>query len=170
MTYEIVYSDRRTVSIVVKKDGTIVVRAPRGMTKKEIDTIVHEHEKWIEKSKQRQADRTDRFSDLSDADIVFLKKQAKKILPPMVAKYSQIMGLTYGRITITSAATRFGSCSSEGNLAFSWRLMCYPPKTWEYVVVHELAHRVHMNHSQQFYRLIESVLPDYRARKKLLKM
>ena len=79
------------------------------------------------------------------------------------------MNLQYGRITITSAKTRFGSCSSEGNIAFSYRLMLYPEAAIDYVVVHELAHRREMNHSAAFYKIIASVLPDYKYRNALLK-
>lgn len=169
MTYEIVYSERRTVSLVVKPDGTLVVRAPRRMKKKEIERIVSDHERWVEKTRTRQAERIDRFATLTDEDIAALKKRAKQVLPVLTTKYSEIMGITYGRITITSAKTRFGSCSSQGNISYSWRLLCYPPEAWEYVVVHELSHRVYMNHSPAFYALIERVLPDYKARRKLLK-
>ena len=80
------------------------------------------------------------------------------------------MNLKYGRITITSAKTRFGSCSSKGNISFSYRLMLYPRELVDYVIVHELAHLSEMNHSDRFYRIIESVLPDYRERVKRLKL
>ena len=96
-------------------------------------------------------------------------KSAKNVLPDKVAYYAEIMGLKYGRITITSAKHRFGSCSSKGNLSFSYRLMMYPEAAIDYVVVHELAHIVEMNHSKAFYAVIEKVLPDYKERIKLLK-
>ena len=79
------------------------------------------------------------------------------------------MGLKYGRITITSAKGRFGSCSSEGNISFSCRLMTYPEAARDYVVVHELAHLVEMNHSKRFYSIIEKYMPDYKIRKRMLK-
>jgi predicted metal-dependent hydrolase len=79
------------------------------------------------------------------------------------------MGLKYGRITITSAKKRFGSCSTAGNISYSYRLMLYPEEAREYVVVHELAHLVQMNHSKEFYNIIAKVLPDYKYRKKMLK-
>jgi len=79
------------------------------------------------------------------------------------------MNLKYGRITITSAKTRFGSCSSKGNISYSYKLMLYPEAAREYVVVHELAHLVEMNHSKRFYSLVERYLPDYKERRKLLK-
>jgi len=80
------------------------------------------------------------------------------------------MSLKHGRITITSAKTRFGSCSSKGNISYSYRLMLYPEAAREYVVVHELAHLLEMNHSKRFYAIIEKYLPDYKERKKLLKL
>ena len=72
-------------------------------------------------------------------------------------------------MTITGAKTRFGSCSSKGNISFSYRLMMYPEPAREYVVVHELAHLVEMNHSKRFYAIVERYLPDYKERKKQLK-
>ena len=79
------------------------------------------------------------------------------------------MGIKYGRITIASAKTRFGSCSSKGNISYSYRLMMYPEEAIDYVVVHELAHRIEMNHSPRFYAIVERILPDYKKRRKLLK-
>ena len=79
------------------------------------------------------------------------------------------MGLKYSRIKITSAVKRFGSCSSSGNICYSYRLMLYPEEAREYVVVHELAHLEEMNHSKKFYEIISKVLPDYKYRRRLLK-
>ena len=83
--------------------------------------------------------------------------------------YSALMGVDFGRISIMSAKTRFGSCSSKGNIAFSYRLMLYPEAAVDYVVVHELAHRKEMNHSKAFYKIVEDILPDYKERRKLLR-
>ena len=107
---------------------------------------------------------------LNEENIAELRKLAKKILKVKVAYYAEIMGLKYGRITITGAKTRFGSCSSKGNIAFSYRLMLYPEEAIDYVVVHELAHLLEMNHSPAFYKIVESVMPDYKERRKLLKL
>ena len=96
--------------------------------------------------------------------------EAKIALTAKTAYYAKIMGLSYGRITITSAKTRFGSCSSKGNISFSYLLMLYPDEAIDYVVVHELAHLVEMNHSSAFYKIVENILPDYKNRQKLLKL
>jgi predicted metal-dependent hydrolase len=80
-----------------------------------------------------------------------------------------IPDVKYSKVSITGAKTRFGSCSSSGNLCFSYRLMLYPNEAIEYVVLHELCHRVYMNHSKDFYDLIKRYMPDYKEREKLLK-
>ena len=79
------------------------------------------------------------------------------------------MGLVPAGIKITSARTRFGSCSGKNSICFSWRLMLYPPEAIDYVIVHELAHIRHHDHSPAFYALIEQHLPDWKVRMKLLK-
>ena len=98
-----------------------------------------------------------------------IKKEAKLYFKTVTNEYSRIMNLSYGRITITSAKTRFGSCSSQGNISFSYRLMLYPIEAREYVVVHELAHLLEMNHSKRFYAIVERYMPDYKERRKKLK-
>ena len=84
------------------------------------------------------------------------------------AYYSEQMGLYPTQVRITGARTRFGSCSSQGHICFSWRLMQYPPEAIDYVVVHELAHLRYMNHGAEFYALIARYLPDWKARRALL--
>ena len=168
MEYRIEYSVRRTISLCIKDEG-LVIKAPYGTPKSRIEEIVIKHKSWIEKHWMRHEEKKAKYDGLTDAQIRELKKAAKKILTAKTDYYAQIMNLKYGRITITSAKTRFGSCSSKGNIAFSYRLMLYPEAAIDYVVVHELAHLREMNHSPAFYRVIASVLPDYKERKKLLK-
>lgn len=168
MDYEIKYSARKTIALSIK-EGKLIVKAPFGTPKKVIKDVINSHASWIEKHLKKQMEKNAKFSSLTEADIVRLKKKAKQFIPPKVEYYSKIMSLKYGRITITSAKTRFGSCSSKGNLSFSYRLMLYPEEAIDYVVVHELAHLKEMNHSPRFYKIVESVMPDYKKRKALLK-
>lgn len=168
MEYEIKYSKRRTVALSVK-DGKITVKAPFFTPKYRIDSFVYSHRDWIAKSIEKQRIKNQRFEGLTEEQIKELKKCAKIILKYKTSYFANIMGLNYGRVTITSAKTRFGSCSGKGNISYSYRLMLYPEEAIDYVVVHELAHLVHMNHSPEFYKTIASVLPDYKERKKLLK-
>ncbi len=168
MDYQIVYSGRKTISLCIK-DGGLIVRAPYGTKRQRIEELVVSHKDWINKHINKQVEKTRKYGDLSEEKIAMLRKAAKQILPGKVAYYAKIMGLKYGRITITGAKTRFGSCSSKGNIAFSYRLMMYPDAAIDYVVVHELAHLVEMNHSPKFYKVVAKVLPDYKARIKMLK-
>ena len=168
MEYKVIYSNRRTISLSIK-DEKLIVRAPYGTLKSRIDSVVLEHSAWIMKHINKQKQRNETLGELTEDRIKALRRAAKEILPIKVEYYSRIMGLKYGRIAITSAKTRFGSCSSKGNLSFSYLLMLYPDSAIDYVVVHELAHLKEMNHSPRFYKIIEEVLPDYKERKKLLK-
>ncbi|WP_167956433.1 M48 family metallopeptidase [Anaerosporobacter faecicola] len=97
------------------------------------------------------------------------KKNAKSIIPFRVEQVAKVMQLTYGRITIRSQKSRWGSCSSEGNLNFNWHLIMMPPAILDYVIIHELAHRVEMNHSKQFWAIVEQACPDYKQRRLWLK-
>ena len=168
MDYEIKYSGRKTLSLSVK-DGRLIVRAPYGTKRDRIEYAVESHDDWIRKHIEKQRLRAEKYDGLTEKKITELRNAAKMLLPDRVDYFANIMGLKYGRITITGAKTRFGSCSSKGNLAFSYRLMLYPAEAIDYVIVHELAHLIELNHSKRFYKIVESVFPDYQERKKLLK-
>ena len=168
MEYRVVFSKRKTISIGVK-DGRVTVKAPYGTSDARIDSVVNSHLDWIVKHLRRQEEISKRQGPLTEERIAELKKRAKELLPRKVEYFANIMGLKYGRINITSAKTRFGSCSSKGNISFSYRLMLYPEEAIDYVVVHELAHLIEMNHSPAFYKVVASVLPDYKERIRLLK-
>lgn len=103
-----------------------------------------------------------------DMEAARLKALARKYIPQRVEYFAGIMGLTPTRITISSTKKRYGSCSGKKALCFSYRLMQYPKEAIDLVVVHELSHIRHKNHGPDFYACIASVLPDYKARKKLL--
>lgn len=168
MEYTIIYSNRKTLSLTVK-DASVIVRSPYGLGRSVIESFVKSHEKWIYEKLEIQRKRKEKFSEISPTDVARLKVEAKKYFEEKTRAYSDIMGLKYGRIKITSAKTRFGSCNSNGTVCFSYRLMLYPEAAREYVIVHELSHLVYMNHSRDFYKLVEQYMPDYKERKRLLK-
>ena len=165
MEYNIIYSKRKTVSVKVTDDGMICVRAPKVVTKKQIDEIVLRHSDWIKKARERVLAKASLYSQNS-----FSKEQVLASVMPYVEKYSRLMGVTPKEIKITSAKKRFGSCSSDGTVCFSKYLCLYPERAIEYVVVHELAHLVHLNHSKSFHALVAKYLPDCPERKKLLRI
>lgn len=168
MEYNLIRSRRRTLALEIK-DLRIIVRAPLNMPQCDIDRFVSSHTDWIASHMARQSLRHANHPEPDDEETAVCIKRAKAYLPQRVQYYSDIMGLQPAGITITGARTRFGSCSSKRRLSFSWRLMQYPDAAIDYVVVHELAHLRYMNHSREFYELIEKYMPDYKQRKKLLK-
>lgn len=167
--YTLLCSARRTIALSIGRDGSLIVRAPYGTTERQIAPLLDRYAGWIETHRARRAAIAERETRLSDDDIRRLKKEARIRLTEKTAYYAAVMGLSYGKITITSAKSRFGSCSSAGNISYSYRLMLYPEKAQDYVVVHELAHLVEMNHSGAFYAVVARILPDYKERRALLK-
>ena len=172
MEIEIRRSRRKTIALEVTADARVIVRAPMRMKEKEIVRFVQEKSAWIEKSlelvRQRKAER-EAQEKLSAEDIRRLADQALEVLPGRVAYYAPQVGVTYGKITIRNQKSRWGSCSAKGNLNFNCLLMLTPPEIQDYVVVHELCHRRQMNHSEQFWREVERILPDYGERRRWLK-
>ena len=169
MEYELKYAKRKTVGLKVR-DGKLIVSAPIGTSVGLIDDIVSRHIKWIEQRLESNRASEALEKTLTEEQIIALKRAAHVYFTERAAHFAAIMGAEYKSVKISSAKARFGSCSSEGNISFSYRLMLYPEAAREYVVVHELAHTRQMNHSAAFYKIIESVMPDYRERKKLLKI
>lgn len=167
--YTLIRARRRTMSLQLDRDGRAVVRAPYGVKKEFIDRFVAEHEVWLARAREKQQNRRLAHPEPTDEERKALLAQAREYLPMRVDYWSGIMGLTPTGLKITSARTRFGSCSGKNSLCFSWRLMQYPPEAIDYVVVHELAHIRHHDHSPAFYALIERYMPDWRERMKLLK-
>ncbi len=167
--YRIVRSKRKSLAIEVTRDLDVIVRAPFFVSDLQIEKFVSAHKEWLEKAMERVKERRDNYTPLSDEQIAALKKAAKDYIPAKVMEYSAIMGLKPSGIKITSARTRFGSCSGKNSLCFSYLLMQKPLEAVDYVIVHELAHIKHKNHGKSFYALIEKYMPDYRDRNKLLK-
>ena len=167
--YTLIRAKRRTMSLQLDRDGNAVVRAPYGVKKEFIDRFVAAPGDWLARARAKQQSRRAAHPEPTEAEREALIAQAKEYLPALVAYWSAVMGLTPTGIRITSARTRFGSCSGKNSICFSWRLMLYPPEAIDYVVVHELAHIRHHDHSPAFYALVERYMSDWRDRMKLLK-
>ena len=154
--WELIRSSRRTLALEITRDGRVVVRAPMGASRAQVEEFVSRHGAWIDKHLAIQQKRR-------------VAHRAREQLPEKAARYGALMGLTPAGITITGAEHRFGSCSGKNRICFSWRLMGYPEEAIDYVVVHELAHIRHKDHSKAFYSLVEQYLPDWRERRALLR-
>jgi hypothetical protein len=97
------------------------------------------------------------------------RQKAREIISSSVQYWSSQMGVRYGRIAIREQRTRWGSCSQKGNLNFNWRLVLAPPEVRDYVVIHELCHLSHLNHSREFWARVEKFCPDYREQRRWLR-
>ena len=169
--FNIIYSPRKTLSLEIKPDG-FTIRAPKGIPRREINNFVKSKQSWIKKqlSKiQARQEALEQFPVFTMDEIRGLADKALVVIPERVKKYAPIVGVDYGRITIRNQRSRWGSCSSKGNLNYNCLLMLFPDEVVDYVVVHELCHRKHMNHSAAFYAEVERVFPEYRKCQKWLK-
>ena len=173
---EVVYSRRRTLGLEVRADGRVILRAPKGLSNQAVMDFVKERQAWIvqkwfetERIRRQKAERPPRDYEQNPALEVQYRKEARRRITERAAYFAEKMGVDYGRIAIKAAKTRWGSCSAKGNLNFHWKLILMPPAILDYVVVHELAHRIEMNHSPRFWTQVERILPDYRERRRWLK-
>ena len=160
----IIRSNRKTLSIQLKP-GEIIARAPLCMKDKEIYSFIESKKSWIEKNLAKIEEREKAISEeqpFTQEEIIAFVEKAKIIIPERVKYYAPKIGVTYNRITIRCQRTRWGSCSSKGNLNFNCLLALFPIEVIDSVVVHELCHRKHMNHSPQFYAEMEKVFPEYK--------
>ena len=165
--YELIRSDRRTLALEVR-GNRLLVRAPMRTSRREIDAFVASHEAWIGKHLARTS-ALPAAEPLTDEELRALADEAARVLPERAAYYASLLGVRYGRITIRCQRTKWGSCSSRGNLNFNCLLMLAPPAVADSVVVHELCHLREMNHSDRFYREIARVMPDYEERQRWLR-
>ena len=167
----ILRTKRKTLSIELKDDG-LLVRAPKRMSTREIQAFILSKKDWIEKHQKIIEERREilnQYPPYIEEELKDLAKKAKEIIPAKVKYYAEIVGVSYGRITIRCQKTRWGSCSSKGNLNFNCLLMELPDEIIDSVVIHELCHRKHMNHSKTFYDEVEKIFPEYKRCCKWLK-
>ena len=206
-------SKRKTLSLTIERDGTLLVRAPLRAPESFIREFVAEHETWIRRKQAQvraayppfqpkeyvegeefwylgeayklQIGETTRPSlalngrfqlsrnALPQAGPVFerwYREQARRVLSERVERYAGMHGFTVKQVKITSARTRWGSCSSKGTLNFAWRLVMAPLPVIDYVVVHELVHLRVRNHSKKFWAQVGALMPGYKARIQWLKV
>ncbi len=169
---EIIRSKRKTLSLCVSSDCRIIARAPLKMPEYLICEFIISKSDWIKKHLALNAEKNKQLEDeemFSADEVSRMAEKALKIIPERVKYYSELIGVTYGRITIRNQKTRWGSCSAKGNLNFNCLLVKTPPEVLDAVVVHELCHRKHMDHSKQFYEEIYKVFPEYKKWDRWLK-
>lgn len=184
ITYEIIRSHRKTCAIVLNGNASLTVRLPLHGKDSDAVRLLREKQFWIgsklselQKRKQEQQNAQASGTQLTPEQALALENRyraaAKTYIPQRVAYYAEnyrhLIRHGYSSIAIRDQKTRWGSCSSRGTLSFNWRLMLAPPGILDYVVVHELCHLEQMNHSKDFWKCVETILPDYKERRKWLK-
>ena len=172
ITYVIQKSRRRSISVSLMTDNRVLVKAPYGTTERMVQEFLLSKKGWITKhleKQNREEEKAESLGLLSADEIKQIKKQARRVIPQRVEYWANKIGVTYGRIAIRLQSSRWGSCSADGNLNFNCLLVLMPPEIMDSVVVHELCHRRHMNHSKEFYAEIARVFPDYKRCNKWLK-
>lgn len=167
--YRLIRSQRKTVALTIKEDGSLEVRAPIRLSKKWIDSFVAQKEGWIRKRTAEMAARPVR-RQLSPQEEEGLRQKALERLLRRTWELAERTGLTPAGVRVTGAKTRWGSCSGKNRICLSWRLMDMPTEVIDYVIIHELCHTVHHDHSKKFWALVASFLPNYRTLRNRLKI
>ena len=160
---ELVRSRRKTLSLQIKRDGRVVVRAPLRMPLADIRSFVESRSDWVEKhlAQMEECRRQNRWEPFSADEIARLTQEARRVIPQRVAYYAPLVGVSYGRVGIRHQKTLWGSCNARGNLSFNCVLMLAPPEVLDSVVVHELCHRKYLDHSSRFWAEVLRVYPNY---------
>ena len=180
MRFEVIRSDRRTISIEVRPDCRVFVRAPRHMSDREIRRFAAQKWPWVEQHIEQQKKRMGLDPDsplpsvpdvrpLTEEEHKMLKNEAHKYFPARCTYWSFIMGLNFGSVSIRTQKSRWGSCSAKKNLNFNCLLMLAPEEVRDYVIIHELSHLVHMDHSRDFWALVARYCPKYKEHRRWLK-
>ena len=165
---EIIRSRRRTLSLELRRDGRAVLRAPLWVSEREIRRFLAKSEPWLAARRQKLADHPAQ-EPLSERELKALKSRGKAVFAEKAAYFAPLVGVGYGRVSVRSQRTKWGSCSSRGDLSFNCLLLLAPEEVLDYVVVHELCHRLEMNHSPRFWQQVARVLPDCAQRRRWLR-
>ncbi|MCI7323009.1 MAG: M48 family metallopeptidase [Lachnospiraceae bacterium] len=176
LSAELVRSARKTMSLQVFGDGSVVIRAPKCVKDREALEFMEKHRAWIltkrHQLEQRAEQRKEQQEQYGIPPYDSLGQAEKDMICQhfidRLEHYAPLMGVDYGQVHIRNQKGRWGSCSSKGNLNFNYRLHYLPQELMDYVIVHELAHRVYMNHSSKFWGLVQAYMPEYKEYQKRL--
>ena len=175
ISVEVIRSQRKTMAIQVHADGRVTFRIPKQLPEVEVRNQLEAHRGWIltklremehrreerENTKERQGGSTYRLPDWKTLPAAE-KRRIQEGFQQRTTYYAGRMGVTFGNITVRNQKTRWGSCSGKGNLNFNYKLYYLPCELMDYVIIHELAHRIHMNHSAEFWQVVETFCPEWR--------
>ena len=163
---KIIRKRRKSISFSFSEDGELIVSAPIFLNNQKILEILSQNRDRIEKMKARKEAFFRQINSISEEKLI---EKAKEKIENRLPFWEEKLGLFPKSVKITSAKGRYGSCSEKGSICFSKYLFLRSDKEIDYVFVHELAHLKEMNHSGNFYKIIEAVMPDYKIHKASLK-
>ena len=159
--YEIKYSKIKNIYIQIK-NGKVIIKAPKWISKKEIEKIIEQKEDWIQKTLERENKKQEKKPQ-------YTKEEFKKIIEKNANELIQETGLKPNKITIKQIKYAWGSCSNKKNITLNLELIKYSHLAIRYVILHELCHLKYMNHSKNFWDLVEKYMPNYKQIKKEFK-
>ncbi len=162
ISYEIIRSKIKNLYIYVK-EGKVTVKAPTKMKDKLIQEFVNKKAKWIYNSLKKENDKKEEH--IEEEDIQKLKIIVKKY----IEKYTKLLKETPNKVRIKDIKYAWGSCSSNRNITINQKLANKKEEVIEYVVLHEMCHLKYMNHSKDFWNLLENHMPEYKKYRKILK-
>ncbi|OGH67070.1 MAG: hypothetical protein A3B90_00580 [Candidatus Magasanikbacteria bacterium RIFCSPHIGHO2_02_FULL_41_13] len=159
----------KRITLRVGIGGKVTVSAPLRVPQFFIEKFLKEKADWIESAKkQMQKKEAEQETRIKFPSFESSKARAKKLLLERARYWADQYGVKFERVSIKRAATRWGSCSSKGNLNFHYRLYFLPEELRDYVVVHEICHLLYMNHSRAFWKEVERSMPAWRTYKRQL--
>ena len=161
LNYEIKYSKIKNIYIQIK-DGRVIVKAPKRVNKKEIEKIIQQKSEWIQKSIEKEKKKQEK-------EPRYKKEEFKNIVEKNANELIKETGLVPNKITIKQIKYAWGSCTSKKNITINLELIKYSQQAIRYVILHELCHIKHMNHSKEFWNLVEKYMPEYKKIKKEFK-
>lgn len=161
LQYQITYSKIKNVYIQIK-DGKVLVKAPKRISKKELKKIIEQKTDWIEKSLEKEKKKQEKKP-------LYTQEQFKQIIETNAQKLIKITGLIPNKIRIKDIKYAWGSCSSNKNITISHKLISYSEMAIRYVILHELCHLKYMNNSKEFWNLVQKYMPEYKEVKKEFK-
>ena len=169
----VIRSARKSLGLEVRDANTVLARIPTRVSDRELKAFVENHRSWILEKTEVMAEREEKRKSTPAPPPELLSKTDRMKIQLKIGKrvrhYCEAMGVTVGYVTVKNQKTRWGSCSAKGNVNFNYQLAFLPEELLDYVVIHELAHRRHMNHSRAFWAEVEKYCPDYLERREQLK-
>ncbi len=175
MTNRITFTIKRSrrakrIRLVVHRDGRVAVSCPHGADMALIRQFVLAKRQWIWRKLQAfKNSKGNLLSQLTPQDYRTNKERARQLVEERIAFFNQMLGLTFNRLSIRNQKSRWGSCSSKKNININYKIIFLTPRQQDYIIVHELCHLQHMNHSPKFWALVEQLIPEYRTLRKELR-